>query len=199
MKQILIVIIMFSFFSCNKNNKSKSNNKNITESGINSESELLPYFGEITLSNARDYEIDDIKINDNNVSIDLNFEEDKINPESLKNVRNILNNIEDIEKTIKNKIREYIDQDGMVKEYYKYHIEEIDSQTISNYLKDADQNLTTELQLLSKTKLKRIGFYPDSPKFFAVFDYRVLSDFSDDILVVVLNGNGEIEKITVES
>ncbi len=190
---------MFSFFSCNKNNKSKSNNKNITESGINSESELLPYFGEITLSNARDYEIDDIKINDNNVSIDLNFEEDKINPESLKNVRNILNNIEDIEKTIKNKIREYIDQDGMVKEYYKYHIEEIDSQTISNYLKDADQNLTTELQLLSKTKLKRIGFYPDSPKFFAVFDYRVLSDFSDDILVVVLNGNGEIEKITVES
>ena len=97
-KQILIVIIMFSFFGCGKNNKSKSNEKNASETEIKSGTEMLPFFGEITLSNARGYEIDDVKINDNIVSIDLNFEEDKINPESLKSVRKILNNISDIDK-----------------------------------------------------------------------------------------------------
>ena len=190
---------MFSFFSCNKKNKSKSNDKSIIESGIKSETEELPFFGKITLSNARDYEVDNIKINNNNTSIDLNFEGDKISPESLKSVRNILTNIVDIEKEIKNQILDYIDDEGMVKEYYKFHIEEIDAQVLSDYLKDADQSLTTELQLLSKTELKRIGFYPDSPKSIAVFDYRVLREFSDEILVVVLNENGEIERITIES
>jgi hypothetical protein len=190
---------MLSFFGCNKKNKSKQNRENSIESQIDKKTEDLPFFGTITLSNARDYEVDDIKINDNSTSIDLNFEGDEINPKSLKSVRNILDNIEDIEKMVKNEIRKYITQDGMVKEYFQYHIEEIDSQILKNYLKDTDQNLTTELQLLSKTKLKRLGFYPDSPKFFAVFDYRVLSEFSDDILVVCLNEKGEIEKITVES
>ena len=190
---------MFSFFSCNKNKKSKSNDKNITESGINSETELLPYFGEIKLSNVRDYEIEDIKINENSVSIDLNFEGDKIDPKSLRSVRNILDNISEIEKNIKNQMLEYIDEEGMVNEYFKFHIEEIDAQTLNDYLKDTDPKSTTKLQLLSKTKLKRIGFYPDSPKSIAVFDYRVLYEFSDEILVVVLDENGEIERITIES
>ena len=163
------------------------------------EPKLLPYFGKITLTNARDYEIDDVKINNNIVSIDLNFEEDKIKPESLKSVRKILNNISDIEKKIKKEILEYIDEEGMVKEYFKFHIEEINSETLNDYLKDTDQNLSTELRLFSKTKLKRIGFYPDNPKSIAVFDYRIFSELSDEILVVVLDKNGEIEKITIES
>ena len=190
---------MFSFFSCNKKNKSNLNEKNEIESGTNNETEELPFFETITLSNARDYEVDNVKINDNNVSIDLNFELDKINPKSLKSVRNILSNIEDIENKIKKQLLEYIDDEGMVKEYYKFHIEEVDAQVLSDYLKGADQSQTTELQLFRKTKLKRIGFYPDSPKSIAVFDYRVLYDFSDEILVVVLDENGEIERITIES
>ncbi len=190
---------MFSFFGCGKNNKSKSNEKNASETEIKSGTEMLPFFGEITLSNARGYEIDDVKINDNIVSIDLNFEEDKINPESLKSVRKILNNISDIDKKIKKQILEYLDEDGVVKEYFKFHIDEIDSETLNDYIKDTDQNLSIELRLFSKTKLKRIGFYPDSPKSIAVFDYRVFSELSDEILVIVLDRNGEIEKITIES
>lgn len=65
MKQILIIIFMFSLFS--------SNNK----------TEELTYFGTITLSDVRDYQVENIKINDNNVSINLNFELDKINRKTL--------------------------------------------------------------------------------------------------------------------
>ena len=190
---------MFSFFGCNKKNKSNSDEKSGIENHTNNETEELPFFGTITLSNARDYEVDNVKINDNSVSIDLNFDGDQISPKSLKSVRNVLKNIEVIENKIKNQILEYIDEEGMVKEYYKFHIEEIDEQVLSDYLKDADKSLTTELQLLNKTKLNRIGFYPDSSKSIVVLDYRVLSDFSDEILVVVLDEHGEIERITIES
>ena len=100
---------------------------------------------------------------------------------------------------IKKQILEYLDEDGVVKEYFKFHIDEIDSETLNDYIKDTDQNLSIELRLFSKTKLKRIGFYPDSPKSIAVFDYRVFSELSDEILVIVLDRNGEIEKITIES
>jgi hypothetical protein len=185
---------MFSFLSCFKNKKSKTVNQE-----IENKTEELPFFGTITLSNARDYEIDNVKINENIVSIDLNFENEKINPETLNYIRNILDNIQDIENEVKSEIREYVNQDGMVKEYFKYHIEEIETQELKNYLKDTDQNLTTELKLFSKLELKRIGFFPDSPKFSAILDYRVAIEFSDDILVVILNEKGEIEKITVES
>lgn len=182
---------MFSFFNCNKKSKKTSN--------AIVESETLRFFGAITLSNARDYEVDNIKINDNIVSIDINFEEDKIHPKTIKSIRNILNNIEAIEKAIKEEIHAKVNQDGMVKEYFEFHAEEIDAQDLKMYLKDTDQNLTTELQLLSKLKLKRLGFFPDATNFFAIFDYRVASELSDDILVVCLNNKGEIIKFTVES
>ena len=181
LKQILIITIMFSFFGCNN------------------KTEELPYFGTITLSNTRDYEVDNIKINDNNVSIDLNFELDKINRKTLSNVRSILENLESIDKQNQNKFRNYISEDGMVREYYNFYIEGYDSKQLNDYLKKADQNLPMELRLLNATKLKRVGIYPYSPSFFAVLDYKVFDEYSDQILVVVLNEKGEIEKITVES
>ncbi|MBW8244032.1 DUF2004 domain-containing protein [Muricauda oceani] len=181
MKQILIIAIMFSFFGC----------KNKTEE--------LPYFGTITLSNARDYEIENIKINNNNVSIDLNFELDKINRKTLSNVRSILESLESIDKQNQNKFRNYISEDGMVQDYFNFYIQEYDFQQLNNYLNDADQSLLIELRLLNATKLKRVGIYPDSPSSFAVLDYKVFDEYSDQILVVVLNEKGEIEKITIES
>jgi hypothetical protein len=186
---------MFSFFSCNKNKKSETDKQNV----IVNKTEELPFLGTITLSNARDYEVDNVKINNNNVSIDLNFDGDEINPETLKNVRSILENIENIDKKIKKEFREYIEEEGMVREYFNFYIEGHEPQILRDYLKDTDQNLTTELQLLSITELNRIGFYPDSSKYIAVLDYRVLIEYSDQILVVLLNEKGEIEKITIES
>ncbi len=190
---------MFSFFGCNKKNKSNLNEKNGIESGTNNETEELPFFGTITLSNARDYEVDNVKINDNNVSIDLNFELEKINPKSLKSVRNILENLESIDRQNQNEFRNYISEDGMVREYFNFYIEGYDSQQLNDYLNNTDQNLPIELRLLNATKLKRVGIYPDSPSFFAVLDYKVFEEYSDQILVVVLNEKGKIEKITVES
>ena len=172
---------MFSLFSCNN------------------KTEELPYFGTITLSDARDYEVENIKINDNNVSIDLNFELDKINRKTLIGVRDILENLESIDKKNQNEFRNYISEDGMIREYFNFYIEGYESQQLNDYLKDADQNLPMELRLLNATKLKRVGIYPDSPNFFAVLDYRVLAEYSDQILVVILNEKGEIQKITVES
>ena len=87
----------------------------------------------------------------------------------------------------------------MVREYVNFYIEGYDSQQLNDYLNDADQNLPIELRLLNATKLKRVGIYPDSPNFFTVLDYKVFDKYSDQILVVVLNEKGEIEKITVES
>ncbi len=184
---------MFSFFGCNpkQNQKNKSKITNVTEN--------LPFFGQISRSHGGYYEVENVKINDNIVSIDLNFEGDKINPKTLENVRMILNNIEIIDKKVKNIFRDYMDEKGMVSEYYKFHIEEIDNKTLEDFLKDTNQNLTKELQLLSKTKLTRIGLSPNSPKFLTVLDYRVSSELSADILVVFLNDKGGIERITIES
>jgi len=187
---------MFSFFSCN--NKSKPDKQHKTTIEITNETVKLRFFEEIDLSNARDYEVD-IKLNDNDVSIDLNFEGDKIDPKTLIGIQNILANLEDFEKSLRKQIRENYDHNGIAKGYIDFHIEELDPKELKDYLKTSDPNLSVPLQLLSKTKLNRIGFYPEYPTFYAIFDYRVSSELSDDILVVWVNENGEIEKMGIES
>ena len=47
--------------------------------------------------------------------------------------------------------------------------------------------------------LNRIGFYPHDAQHYAVFDYTLGEEYTDYLLVVVLNDAGEIEYITMES
>ena len=71
-------------------------------------------------------------------------------------------------------------------------------------LDSCDKNLPIDRQILSALKLNRIGIYPEyenieDEEYYAIWDYILDDEISDQILVIVTDKNGEIVDITWES
>jgi ATP-dependent exoDNAse (exonuclease V) beta subunit len=66
-------------------------------------------------------------------------------------------------------------------------------------LEDADKNLSKQQQMLSMLKLLTIIFYPEKDdNMFAVCDYSIGEDLTDDLIAVKLYKDGHI-RIDIES
>ena len=112
-------------------------------------------------------------------------------------------------ETFKEKIDKEIIKDfennGITKEWVDYHSEELmESIEENGTLDSCDKNLPIDRQILSALKLNRIGIYPeyeniDGEEYYAIWDYILDDEISDEILVIVTDKNGEIVDITWES
>lgn len=164
---------------------------------------ILPYFGEIDLDNIEEYYNEEISYKDSIVRLDLNIEESSIKESIAVQMKNVLNNFEAYD--LKN--REYIDadyakeEDGQALEFASFHLEEIGeeiSEEIGIDLQAEDKNI----QFIKKLKLVRIGMYPDGKygsTSFAVFDYCIDQNISDQLLVVKVDALGNLLNIAWES
>lgn len=187
MRPILTLIIMFSLFGCNK---AKSQVKKVVE---------LPLFGEISF-NPTDYYVATAELNNRKIKLDLNFYSDEINNiDILDGTKLILNNLQKFDKKATAKIYSDFSENGTVYEYIEHHLLELKENQIKELLKSSDKTLTDKQNLLAKLKLHRIGFYPEDKKGFAVFDYTIGKGFTDYLIVIWVNKNGEIVGIGTES
>ena len=91
----------------------------------------------------------------------------------------------------------YFNNSGISREYIEYHTEEFDEQEIKLTLNEINKEKTIEEQLVSKIYIQRIGFYLND-NHFAIFDFYVNDEISDQILVVVIE-NDMSYNITWES
>lgn len=156
---------------------------------------ILPYFSEIDLDNLEDYYETEVAIGNEQISIDLNLDDEPLS-DWQEGYTQYANNLGQHLQNIRSAFDKYYDEEGMVKEFYTYHQEEL-GEEIDELLKEADQNLTEKERMLSILKLERIGFYFDEDNF-ATWDF-MFGDFSDQILVVITDAKGEILDITWES
>lgn len=187
MKSILTLIIMFSLFGFNK--AKSQENKNVE----------LPLFGEIRLNPTRDYEtITDL--NNQKVRLDLSFDSDEIKDAGILNgVKRILENLDEFDKKAKTEITSDFSKNGTVLEYVEHHLSELTETQIAELLKSSDKTLTEKQNLLAKIKLHRIGFYPEDNNGYAIFDYTIGKEFTDYLIVVEIDENGQIIDIRTES
>ncbi len=154
------------------------------------------HFGEMDLNELEDYYESQIDFKGQILNLDLNLD-DGIPPASwYEDYTNYINQLDSIHQNIRNSIKKYYPEEGMVKEFYTYHLEEV-YDDVEEELKNADKSLSREDQLLSILSLQRIGFYFDEQNF-ATWDF-MLGDFSDQILVIITDKDGKILDITWES
>ncbi len=178
---------MFSLFGFNK---AKSQENKVTE---------LPLFGEIRLNPTKDYETT-TDLNNQKVKLDLNFDSDEIKDAGiLSGVNRILENLDEFDKKAKIEITSDFYKNGTVLEYIEHHLSELNETQIADLLKSSDKTLTEKQNLLAKLKLHRIGFYPENKNGFAIFDYTIGKEFTDYLIVVEINENGQIVDIRTES
>ena len=123
----------------------------------------------------------------------------------VKEYEEYISKLETFKEKIDKEIIKDFENNGITKEWVDYHSEElIESIEENGTLDSCDKNLPIDRQILSALKLNRIGIYPEyenieGEEYYAIWDYILDDEISDEILVIVTDKNGEIVDITWES
>jgi len=163
----------------------------------------LPHFGKLHTENLEEYYNVDIEFNGKEIQIDLNFENKKIDTATFDKIKNFIENIGEFNKQNQGYIKaDFDDENGnTVKEFVTFHIEELGDELLEQI--DISSNDTDKEQtFLTKLYLTRVGLYPDGKydtSYFAVFDYSINRDLSDQLIVVKTDENGNLDHLSWES
>lgn len=161
----------------------------------------LPHFGNLQTENLDEYYDVDIEFNGNEIQIDLNFENKRIDSKRMDIVKQFIECLVTYDKQNKLYIdRDFNDEDSdTVKTYLEHHLEEVDKDELAELIDISDNTREPIKQLMDKFHLVRVGLYPDSEDQFAVFDYSIGQEITQYLVVINTNENGELDYMAMES
>lgn len=156
----------------------------------------ITYFNEFDPQN--DYAETTIILDGKEVELDLNCEEVIGSTDWIPEYEKYVVQLERIKKDILQYINNDFIEEVLTKEWITFHLEEIDEEYIDALLKNAEQFLNKEEQALSLLRLRRIGLYPEYEGY-AIWDFVLDDEVSDEILTLQTDINGNILNIAWES
>src|SRR6185503_4513101 len=89
--------------------------------------------------------------------------------------------------------------EGTVGIYLSHHAEELGEKDLLRIFGTADPDDLGIDHLLDALQLKRIGLYPGSEGYCAVFDYTIDEEVTDYLLAVEFDGDGGVYGISMDS
>ncbi len=188
MKQILQIFIILIFSCCSNNN----NGKNMD----------IKYFENIDFKKLNDkYISKSIKLNNESVDIDLNFDNKNPNENQILILKSYFENLDKIIEQNSKKIKSEFESNEVndVKEYIYHHLQEIPKDELSKIIDLDNKNKTDKLKLLEKLQLKRIGFFPQENSYYAIFDYTIGYNFTQYLISITTDKEGKIIDVKMES
>lgn len=159
----------------------------------------LQLFGEINEHDVEDYYEVRFVYEDQNIEVDLNFEESSIDKSNLVRVNGLLSELvgclQKAEAAI-SKDYDLGDAAETVQDYLNHHIDIFNDEEIEAIFGTKD---VTKQTFLSALEAKRVGFYPEDYESFMLVDFTLKNDVTDYLICVVFNGAGELTDIMMES
>ncbi|MGG9963101.1 DUF2004 domain-containing protein [Ferruginibacter sp. SUN106] len=161
----------------------------------------LPHFGPIDPAELDEYYDVTIPFNNGTIEVDLNFESKTIAVEKLATVKHFIENIRIYDINNKGYIaKDYNDEEGDTVQFYlQHHLEELGTAELASLLPAGSKSADHEKLLLQKLHLVRVGIYPHNTDYFAVFDYTLGQDITDQLIVIITDENGNLDYMTIES
>lgn len=159
----------------------------------------FPIFGEIDINNLeKSYEVN-YRNKKLNFNCELHFQHDDITLKEVETIKEFIENCTNYnDQNLLYLKQKLLSKDlTVIKDFLDLHIEEV-----GELLSIKTNTQSKELKMLNKLILTRIGIYLNSKSvnaFYAVFDYKIKDDLTDEILVVYTNHLGEISSVTWES
>jgi hypothetical protein len=83
--------------------------------------------------------------------------------------------------------------------YLTHHLVEFEKEDLSKLIDFKNDTISPIEQLSRKIHLIRLTFYPSEMENFVTFNYSIGKGFTNYLLVINTNKNGEITDITMES
>lgn len=202
---IFIVVIGIGIFYAFKYGKTAK--KDVTEFESKTEVKKIPqepielkYFGEIDINNTEEYLDVATTINGNEISIDLNFIEDKISRETIQPTVTFLENLSKVERIAHNQVLHDFENGDIVRDYIEHHIEEFNDEELKSLeIVSTDSTQRKKEKFLKKIHIKRIGLYPEELDSLAIFDYTINDDLTQYLIVLKFDSNMKFVEIYTES
>lgn len=157
----------------------------------------IKYFKNVDFNT--DYLETTIKFQNREIQLDINTDVVIGKDSWVKEYEEYISKLEIFKEKIDKEIIKDFENEGITKEWVDFHLEELgEAIEEEGLLKECDKKLSLDRQVLSIIKLNRIGIYPEYEDY-AIWDYILDDEISDEILVIVTDKNGKIVDITWES
>ena len=161
----------------------------------------LPHFGILDSESLDEYYDVDIDFNNGSVQIDLNFNGGTIDIKRLEIASHFIENIRIHDLNNKKYIEnDFTDEDAdTVQTYIDHHLKELATDDLNSLIGANAKTADQPKLLVKKLQLVRVGLYPDSATEFAIFDYSIGQELTNDLVVIFTDENGNLDYMTMES
>jgi hypothetical protein len=156
-------------------------------------------FGNIDIGNLEECYDSLLEVQGDNVEIDLNFDSESIEGSDLEHIKKFLSDIEIFaEKAFKAISDDFDlgDESETVKFYLHHHLKEFQTDTIKEVFGTTDIDKQVFFRNL---KLYRVGLYPEDDESFAIFDIQLPRKYTNYLIAVTFDRDGEFVHIAMES
>jgi hypothetical protein len=135
------------------------------------------------------------------VPVDINIDGDAFTREMLGEIRNFIADAARFDDMARDAFKaEFTEKpdDGAVGIYLSHHAEELGGKDLLRIFGTTDPDDLEINHLFEALQLERIGLYPGSEDYVAVFDYTIDEEATDYILAVEFDRDGEVYGISMD-
>lgn len=143
----------------------------------------------------------DLPMRGGEVPVDINVDGDAFTREMLEEIKGFISDAARFDEISRDVFKaEHAEKpEGTVGTYLSHHAEELSEKELLKIFGVEDPDDLGIDHLLDALQLKRIGLYPESEDFKAVFDYTIDGEATDYILAVEFDADGEVFGISMDS
>lgn len=135
------------------------------------------------------------------VPVDINVDGDAFTESMFEEIKDFISDAARFDEIARDAIKaEYAEKpEGTVSTYLSHHAEELSEKELLRIFGTAEPDDLGIDHLLDALQLKRIGLYPGSDRYSAVFDYTIDAEATDYVLAVEFDQDGEVFGISMDS
>jgi hypothetical protein len=135
------------------------------------------------------------------VPVDINANDDAFTRDMLDEVKAFISDAVRFDEIARDVFKAEFSEkpEGTVATYLSHHAEELGEKDLLRIFGTADPDDLGIDHLLDALQLKRIGLYPGSEDYAAVFDYTIDAEATDYILALEFDSDGEVFGISMDS
>jgi len=143
----------------------------------------------------------DLPMRGGDVPVDINVDGDSLTQSLLDRIKGFIADAARFDEVARDAFKaEFAEKpEGTVGTYLSHHAEELGEKDLLRIFGTADPDDLGIDHLLDALQLKRIGLYPGSEGYCAVFDYTIDEEVTDYLLAVEFDGDGGVYGISMDS
>ncbi|WP_207891029.1 DUF2004 domain-containing protein [Hymenobacter edaphi] len=162
---------------------------------------MTTYFGEVDFGKLDEWYETAFEVNGKQVEVSMTISKafKTIDESDIRRVDDYVAALQNHEKDIRTLLQHDFAQKGATREYIDLQIGNQDKDDIAELIENVGKRITKREKLLSIMSLLRVVFYPEKEDdMFAVFDYTIDEDLTDDVLAVKLRKDSSVS-LAIES